>query len=177
MERATLARPYAEALAKLAADSGAWAAWSDRLALLAAVTADSQMRALVANPALNSDRLTELVLSVCGDRLGAEGSNLVRLLAENKRLLLAQEIAGQFERLKAAQEGELSAHVTSAYPLSEAQLAALVAKLETKFGRRINATQSTDAELIGGVVIQVGDEVMDASVRGGLETLGVTLKA
>jgi F-type H+-transporting ATPase subunit delta len=177
MERATLARPYAEALAKLAGGSGGWAAWSKRLALLAAVMEDAQMSALAANPAMEGARLADLVLSVCGDRLGAEGGNLVHLLAENKRLPLAREIAAQFEQLKATEEGELSAHITSAYPLSEAQMASMMAKLETKFGRTIKATQSTDPELIGGVVIQVGDEVMDASVRGGLETLGVTLKA
>jgi len=177
MERATLARPYAEAIAKLAAEANAWGPWSDRLAYLAAVAVDEQVLALAGNPAVDSSRVAELVLSVCGDKLGAEGGNLVKLLVENKRLTLAPEITAQFEVLKAAQEGELNAHVTSAYELTSAQMAALVAKLETKFGRKIKATQSTDAELIGGVVIQVGDEVMDASVRGGLEGLGVTLKA
>lgn len=177
MERATLARPYAEAIAKLAAGANAWSTWSERLALLAAVAGDGQIQALAGNPAVDSGRVAELVLAVCGEQLGAEGGNLVHLLAENKRLALAPEIMAQFEALKAAQEGELNAHVTSAYELTPAQLASLVAKLETKFGRKVNATQSTDAELIGGVVIQVGDEVMDASVRGGLEALGVTLKA
>lgn len=177
MERATLARPYAEALAKLAAEANAWGPWSDRLALLAAVAADAQVLALAGNPAVDSGRVAELVLAVCGEQLGTEGSNLVKLLAENKRLALAPEIAAQFQVLKAAQEGELNAHITSAYELTAAQMAGLVATLETKFGRKIKATQSTDAELIGGVVIQVGDEVMDASVRGGLEALGVTLKA
>lgn len=177
MERATLARPYAEALAKLAGEANAWGPWSDRLTLMAAVVADEQVQALVSNPAVDNGRVAELVLSVCGDVMGSDGANLVHLLAENKRLGLVAEIAAQFQVLKAAQEGELSAHVTSAYELTPEQMAGLVGKLETKFGRKINATQSTDPELIGGVVVQVGDEVMDASVRGGLETLGVTLKA
>lgn len=177
MERATLARPYAEATAKLAAEANAWGPWSERLALLAAVAGDEQIQALAANPAVEGARVADVVLAVCGDKLGDEGANLVRLLVENKRLGLAAEIAAQFQALKAAQEGELTAHVTSAFELSEAQMASLVAKLETKFGRKIKATQSTDPDLIGGVVIQVGDEVMDASVRGGLEQLAVTLKA
>jgi F-type H+-transporting ATPase subunit delta len=177
MERATLARPYAEAIAKLAAMGNAWTAWSERLAVLAAVAGDAQIQELASNPSVDSARIAAVVLDVCGAQMGAEGDNLVRLLAENKRLALAPEIAALFETLKAAQEGELNAHITSAYPLSDAQMAGMVAKLEAKFGRRINATQSTDAELIGGVVVQVGDEVMDASVRGGLESLGVTLKA
>ena len=177
MERATLARPYAEAIAKLAAQANAWEAWSDRLALLSAVASDPQVQDLSGNPQVEDGRVADLVVSVCGDKLGAEGGNLVRLLAENKRLALVPEVVAQFEVLKAAQEGEATAHITTAYELTAEQMAAMVAKLETKFGRKVIATQSTDPELIGGVVIQVGDEVMDASVRGGLETLGVTLKA
>jgi F-type H+-transporting ATPase subunit delta len=177
MERATLARPYAEAVGKLASEANSWGLWSDRLAILATVTADEQLRDLVSNPDIAGARIAELILSVCGDGMGSDGGNLVKLLVENKRLALLPEIVSRFEVLKAAQEGELSAHVTSAYELSDAQLASLVAKLEAKFGRKINATQSLDADLIGGVVIQVGDEVMDSSVRGGLEALAVTLKA
>lgn len=177
MERATLARPYAEAVAKLAAEGNAWDLWSKRLALLAQVAADEQMRDLSVNPAVAGERVSEILLAVCGNALGDEGSNLVQLLVENKRLALLPEIVVQFEALKAEQEGELTAHVTSAFALTNEQLAGLVAKLETRLGRKIIATQSVDAALIGGVIIQVGDEVMDSSVRGGLEALAVTLKA
>jgi F-type H+-transporting ATPase subunit delta len=177
MERSTLARPYADAVAKLAGDSNAWSAWSERIGLLAMVAADEQIQSLAANPAMPSERLTEVILAVCDGKLGAEGANLVGLLAENKRLNLLPEIVQLFEAMKAAHEGVLEAHVTTAFELSPAQMAGLLAKLEAKFGRKINATQSVDGELIGGVVIQVGDEVMDASVRGGLANLAVTLKA
>jgi F-type H+-transporting ATPase subunit delta len=177
MERATLARPYAEAIAKLAASGNAWAAWSDHLAMLNGVMADAQMQTVISNPAVDGKRVADLVISVCGAALPAEGGNLVQLLAENKRLGLVDEISAQFELIKAQQEGELTAHITSAFPLTAEQMAGLVAKLEAKFARKVNATQSTNAELIGGVVVQVGDEVMDASVRGGLEALSVTLKA
>ncbi len=177
MERATLARPYAEAVGKLAAEGKAWDRWSERLALLALVADDAQMRDLAGNPAVSAARVAEVILAVCGDKLGAEGGNLAKLLVENKRLTLLPEIVALFEVLKAAQEGELTAHITSAYALSNEQLAGLVAKLEVKLGRKITATQSLDVDLIGGVVIQVGDEVMDSSVRGGLASLAVTLKA
>lgn len=177
MERATLARPYAEAVAKLAAEAMTWDQWSERLALLALVAGDDQIKDLAANPSVANDRVIDIILNVCGEKLGAEGANLASLLAENKRLALLPEIVTLFEAAKAAQEGELSAHITSAYELSLGQVQGIVAKLETKFGRKVTATQSVDAELIGGVVIQVGDEVMDSSVRGGLEALAVTLKA
>lgn len=177
MERATLARPYADAVAKLAADGNAWARWSERLGLLAMVVEDDQISGLIGNPAVPAERLTEVIQAICADKLGAEGANLVGLLAENKRLGLLPEIVQLFEAEKAAQEGVLEAHITTAYELSAGQMAGLVARLEAKFGRKVSATQATDADLIGGVVIQVGDEVMDASVRGGLENLAVTLKA
>jgi F-type H+-transporting ATPase subunit delta len=177
MERATLARPYAEAVGKLAFEGTAWDLWSERLALLTLVAADDQIRDLAANPAVSASRVAEVIMAVSGDKLGAEGANLVNLLTENKRLSLLPEIRTLFEALKAAQEGELTAHISSAYELSKEQMDGLVAKLEAKFGRRVSATQSVDADLIGGVVIQVGDEVMDSSVRGRLEALAVTLKA
>jgi F-type H+-transporting ATPase subunit delta len=177
MERATLARPYAEAVGKLAVEGKAWDIWSERLALLGQVAGDPQMQDLAANPAISAERVVGVILAVCGDKLGSEGGNLVRMLVENKRLSLLPEIVILFEALKAEQEGELTAHVTTAYALTDAQLQGLVTKLESKLGRKITATQSVDADLIGGVVIQVGDEVMDSSVRGGLASLAVTLKA
>jgi F-type H+-transporting ATPase subunit delta len=177
MERATLARPYADAVAKLAEEGNAWALWSERLALLVMVVQDEQVQTLAANPSVSSDRVAGVILGVCGDSLGPEGANLVGLLAENKRLSLMPEIVQSFEAEKAAREGMLEAHVTTAYELSAEQLTGLMARLEAKFGRKITATQSVDPELIGGVVVQVGDEVMDASVRGGLANLAVTLKA
>ncbi|KAF0103334.1 MAG: F-type H+-transporting ATPase subunit delta [bacterium] len=177
MERATLARPYADAVAKLAAESDAWTAWSERLALLDMVLADPQIRALAENPGVSSDRLVEVILAVCGERIGAEGANLLGVLAENKRLALLPEIITLFEAEKAAREGVLEAHFTTAFELSAEQMSALVARLESRFSRKIAASQSVDSALIGGVVIQVGDEVMDASVRGGLQSLAVTLKA
>jgi F-type H+-transporting ATPase subunit delta len=177
MERATLARPYADAVAKLAGEGKAWAVWSERLGLLAMVAADDQISSLATNPSIPGERLTEVILGVCGDRLGVEGANLVGLLTENKRLILLPEIVQLFEAEKAAQEGVLETHITTAYELSAGQMAGLVARLEAKLGRKVSATQSLDADLIGGVVIQVGDEVMDASVRGGLANLAVTLKA
>lgn len=177
MERATLARPYADAVAKLAAAGNNWGPWSQRLALLAQVCGDAQVQALAGNPVVPAARVAELILAVCGAQLGAEGQNLARLLAENKRLALLPEIVRLFEVAKAAQEGVLEAHITTAYELNAGQMAGLVARLESKFGRKIHTTQSVDADLIGGVLIQVGDEIMDASVRGGLENLAVTLKA
>jgi F-type H+-transporting ATPase subunit delta len=176
-EITTIARPYAEAVAKLAGESQAWKSWSDMLATAAQVAADPQVAALAANPGIPAERVADVIISVCGSGLNAEGVNLIRTLAENKRFGALPEIARMFEEIKADQEGVLDARITTAFELTAEQMAGLVTKLEAKFGQKITASQEVDAALIGGVVIQVGDEVMDASVRGRLAGMAATLKA
>jgi F-type H+-transporting ATPase subunit delta len=176
-EITTIARPYAEAVARLAKEGNSWQTWSDMLAVAAQVASDPQVAALAGNPGVPAERVAEIIVTVCGDRLNAEGVNFVHLLAENKRFGALPEITCLFEELKAELEGVLEAHIATAFPLSDDQMAGLVAKLEAKFGHKIEASQHVDPELIGGVVIQVGDEVMDASVRGKLADMTATLKA
>jgi F-type H+-transporting ATPase subunit delta len=174
-EITTIARPYAEAVARLAKEGNNWQVWSDALSLATQVALDPQVAELAGNPAVPSAAVAEVIVAVCGKGLNAEGVNFVRLLADNKRFGSLPEISRLFEEIKAEQEGVLDARITTAYPLTNEQMAGLMAKLETKFGRKIGASQEVDTELIGGVVIQVGDEVMDASVRGRLASMAATL--
>ncbi len=176
-ELTTLARPYAEAVARLAKSTNNWSAWSDMLALLSAVSQDAQIAALSEHPRVTQEQLLQVIQTVCGDRLNPEGVNLLRLLVENKRLAVLPEIARLFEEMRAAEEGVLEARIVTAYELSRQQLAALVSRLEARFGRKVQATQEVDPALIGGVVIHAGDEVLDASVRGRLAELAATLTA
>ena len=176
-ELTTLARPYAEAIARLAKAGNAWSTWSDMLALLTRVAQDENIAALAVHPDVTQAQLLDVLLAVCGKQLSAEGVNFVRLLVENKRIAALPEIARLFEEMKAAEEGVLEARITTAYPLSDAQLVALVARLEARFGHKVSATQEVDSALIGGVVIHIGDEVLDASVRGKLAELAATLTA
>jgi F-type H+-transporting ATPase subunit delta len=176
-EITTIARPYAEAVAKLAGEGNTWKDWSAMLALSAGVAVDPQLAALAGNPAVPAERVADVIVAVCAEGLNAEGANFVRLLAENKRFSSLPEIARLFEEIKAEREGVLEARVTTAFELTADQMAGLMAKLEAKFDQKINAVQEVDTSLIGGVVIQVGDEVMDASVRGRLASMAATLKA
>lgn len=176
-EITTVARPYAEALARMAGEGGTWSAWSAMLDVATKVAGEAQVAALTNNPSLSASEVAEVIIAICGDQLNNEGANLVRVLAENKRFASLPEIARLFEEIKAEQEGVLESRITTAFALSETQLSALVDKLQNRFGCRINVTQAIDPELIGGVIIQVGDEVMDASVRGRLAGMAATLKA
>jgi F-type H+-transporting ATPase subunit delta len=99
------------------------------------------------------------------------------LLAQNQRLLLAGEIAELFEQLRNDHEGLIEARITSAFPIDTAQVDSIVQTLADRFGRKIKASVAVDPELIGGVSIRMGDEVIDASVRGKLAQMASALKA
>lgn len=175
-EDITIARPYAEAVFRLAKQGNALAEWAGMLDFAASVAADAQVQALVSDPNISDAQLESMFLSVCGKRLNEQGVNMVKLLIENGRLQLLPQIAALFEKLKAEQEGVLEASITSAFPMSDTQTKELVKHLESRFKRKIAASVSVDPELIGGVTVVAGDEVFDASVRGKLETMAAALK-
>jgi F-type H+-transporting ATPase subunit delta len=176
-ELSTLARPYAEAVFRMAKGENDLAGWSSRVATLAAIVSDAQLAALIADPAVSSDRVASLIIEVAGADLGERGSNFVKVLAENGRLTVLPEIAAQFETLKANAEGTLEATITSAQELTQAQIDDLVAGLKTKFNRAVNVQVAVDPELIGGAVIAIGDQVIDGSVKGRLQRMSFALQA
>ena len=179
-ENVTLARPYAEAAYQLAKSANALAAWSDALERLAAIAARPEMEECIGNPRLSPEQLAQLCLDVVASKekagLSAEQQNFVRVLADNDRLIVMPEISALFNELKHDHEGVKDAEIASAFALDDATLKNLVADLERKFGCKIQATVKVDAELIGGVRIAVGDEVIDASVRGKLAAMATALK-
>jgi F-type H+-transporting ATPase subunit delta len=174
-ENVTIARPYADAAFELARGAGALGPWSEALDRLAAVAADSSMQACFKDPKISTDQLNTLVKEVSGD-LTAEQQNFVRVLVENERLQVLPEIRDLFVALKNEHEGVLEAEIASAFPLDDAALAALKADLEARFKVAINISVIIAPELIGGVRIAVGDEVIDASVRGKLANMAAALK-
>jgi F-type H+-transporting ATPase subunit delta len=173
-ESLTIARPYAEAAFKLARDAGALPQWSDALARLSAVAGSEAARPLMGNPRVTDAQVAALIADVAGS-LTAEQRNFVSVLAGNDRLAVLPEIATAFEALRNGHEGVIDARIASAYPLSEQQVADVVATLEGKYGRKVKAAVSVDPDLIGGISIRIGDEVMDASVRGKLAQLADAL--
>ncbi|HUX23380.1 MAG TPA: F0F1 ATP synthase subunit delta [Burkholderiales bacterium] len=169
-EIATLARPYAEAVFRLADGSGRLADWSGTLVRLAQVAAHPDMQACIGNPNLGADRLYELFASLSGE-LDAEAQNLLRVLIANDRLVLLPEINVMFEALKNEREGVVDAQISTAFEIQGDQLASLVTDLEKRFRRKINPQVTVDKDLIGGVRVVVGDEVIDGSVRGKLSAM------
>ncbi|MHB1620822.1 MAG: F0F1 ATP synthase subunit delta [Sulfuricella sp.] len=176
-EVTTIARPYAEAVYRIAEQGGALDKWSQMLEFAATVVSDPQMQAVIGNPRLTAEQQRNTFLAVCEKNLDAQGVNLMQLLLENGRLTLLPVIREQFELLRALHGGVMDTEIFSAYPLSVAEKEDLVHRLESKYKRKIEATVTVDPELIGGIRIVAGDVVIDASVRGQLQHMAFTLKS
>lgn len=175
-ENVTLARPYAEAVFALARDGGTLDAWMAVLDRLAAVAADPAASGFIASPDVSEEQTVRLLTESVGVTLAPEQENLVRVLVSNQRALLLPEIRDLFKLLKNAQEGVRDAIVTSAYALDDAAQSRLQSDLEARFGSKLRLAVQIDPELIGGVRVAVGDEVIDASVRGKLAAMAAALQ-
>lgn len=174
-EIATIARPYAEALSKAAGAQAA--ALAAEVTALAAVAAEPQLRQFADNPKTTAEQVQDIVLSVLGTPVSAQARNFLRTVLDNGRLAALPEIAAQFQALVDAQSGVSQARIESAYPIDAAQLSEVVATLEKRFGRRLEAGVVVRPELIGGIRVVVGDEVLDTSVKARLEQMKVALTA
>jgi F-type H+-transporting ATPase subunit delta len=180
-ELVTIARPYAEAVFRIAqgdaAHGNAFADWSRMLQVAAAVAQDAQMTALIASPNVAAADVARVFLGVCDTELSEQGKNFVKTLIENDRLSVLPQVAALYEELKRSHQNEVEAVITSALPLTDAQVQELVSGLEKRFGHKVKATTEVDAGLIGGARIAVGDVVIDGSVTGQLAKMATALKS
>ncbi len=174
-ELATIARPYAEALFKAAGAQAADACgWLDELAVVAAQPA---LLAFAADPNVRAEQVYDVIAGVLKAPLPEIGRNFLRTAIDNDRVAALPEMARQFRALVNAQRGVADAVVESAFPIDEAQLAELQGVLEKRFGRQLRLNVQVKPELIGGVRVVVGDEVLDTSVKARLEHMRVALTA
>lgn len=175
-ELATIARPYAEALFRVA-KAGNLAQWSDLVSEMAQVGGHPDVKEFASNPKISDQQIADTFQSLLKSSVSAEAKNFIAMLVENGRFALLPEIGEQFQALKNAQEGAADAEITSAFEMSDAQVKELIATLEKKFGRKLNPSVTVDNALIGGVRVVVGDEVLDTSVRAKLQKMHTALAA
>jgi len=177
-ELSTIARPYAEALFQAAQKEGAnLESWSGLLNEFAELAKLEDVREALADPRLNDANRVELFAGLVKSPVSATARNFIELLVENDRMPVLPEIAEQFDLLKNKLEGTALAEITSAYALDDAQVQELIAALEKKFGLKLKPAVTVDADLIGGVRVVVGDQVLDTSVRAQLVRMRDTLAA
>ena len=179
-EIATIARPYAEALMKASA-SGDAATLAGEIGAVAQVATDPRMRQFADNPKAGEgqvfDVLTSVVRTPSGAPLSNAAKNLVRTVIDNGRWAALPEIAAQFQALVDVRTGTSQALIESAFPIDASQLADVKAVMEKRFGRRLEARVVVEPELIGGIRVIVGDEVLDTSIRARLEQMKAVLSA
>jgi F-type H+-transporting ATPase subunit delta len=185
-ELSTIARPYAEALfaaaragkdGKLAAGGGVAAQWAPAVDAIAALVADPVAAESLSNPALTDARRFELIGAVTKQSLPAPVGELLKLIIENGRLAAFPEVAAQFHTLRNAAEGSADCVIESAFAMSDAEVASLLAALSKKFPLKLKPEVRLNPSLIGGVRVTVGDRVLDSSVRARLDAMQARLTA
>lgn len=174
-ELATIARPYAEALFQATKnDLQATAAWLDELAV---ISGNTQLLQFAANPKATSEQVMGVVKGVAKSQLSVAADNFLRTVIDNGRLSALPEMAAQYRAHVNAQSGSSDAVVYSAFDISPAALADVTALLQKRFGRTLHVKVEIEPELIGGIRVVVGDEVLDTSVKARLDQMKVALIA
>ena len=175
-ELTTVARPYATAAFNFAVEQKAIVEWQEMLVFAGEVAANETVEELLAG-SMAADKLAEVFINICGEQLNTHGQNLIKVLAENKRLSALPEIAALYAELKAEFEKEIDVQVTSATELSADQQSKLSASLEQRLARKVKLNCNVNPDLIAGMVIKAGDTVIDGSVKSKLNRLADALQA
>lgn len=177
-ELLTLARPYAKAAFAYASEQGVTDNWSNALQVLSAAVQDEAFSAYLNRPELTPKEQVELFAKVLGQDQTTEAvSKFLTLLAENGRLSLLPEIAAEYEQLKSQNNNTVDVVIESALPLTSVQEQLLAHALEKRFKAEVNVSVEVKPELIAGVVIRAGDQVIDDSALNKLEKMRTRLLA
>lgn len=170
-------RTYARSLFEAAKEAGRLGAVRQDLDDFVDATRQvPELQELLRNPQLDRRAKAAVVEAVAGES-DLFVSNLLRLLIEKGRGGEVEEVAEEFERLAAIEEGRLSVELTTAYELTDDEARAIVGQIERSSGRKVEATRTVDSDLIGGIVVRAGSRRVDASLRGRLDRLGRELSS
>lgn len=175
---AGLAGRYAVALFDLASESNAIDAVAKSLGDLRAGLAESaDLSALIASPVVSRGDAANAVGAVAkAMKLDSLTTNFLGVLAENRRLADLPKMIDAFDAIIAAHRGEVTAKVTSAHPLTAEQLKELTANLKTRVGRDVAVVTTVDPAILGGLVVQLGSQLIDGSIRTRLNSFAQAMK-
>jgi F-type H+-transporting ATPase subunit delta len=176
--QASLAGRYATALFELARDERQLEAVGTSLAGLREALRDSaEFRELIASPLVGRDESLGAVRAVAASmKLDPITSNFLGVLAQNRRLGQLANVIRFFNLLAAAHRGETTAEVVSAHPLDDGQVEALKANLRSRLGRDVNVDLTVDPAILGGLVVKIGSQQIDGSIRTKLNTVAQAMK-
>jgi F-type H+-transporting ATPase subunit delta len=176
--QASLSGRYAAALFDLAREAKAIDAVEASLGTLdAALTESADLKRLVSSPLVGRDAAANAVRAVAASlKLDPLTTNFLGVLAQNRRLSQASAVIAAFRAMAAAHRGETSAQVTTAHPLTDDQLTALKAKLKTRVGRDVSVATKVDPSILGGLIVKIGSQMIDSSIRTKLNSLALAMK-
>lgn len=163
-------RRYADAAFEIAQRDGTVETWRRELDEAAAAATRGDLESVLANPAIPADQRVAAAERVFAS-LSGPVRNLVLLLVRRGRIEQLPRVAAEFRRLDDRRQGITHATATSAAPLDDTEIRAITARLEQMTGDRIVLETAVDPDILGGVVVRVGDRLIDGSVRGRLERL------
>ncbi len=172
MRDSTIARNYAEALIALANKANGVDAWGAIIGGLSdAISGDATLQNFLAAPQVAATEKKRVIEKAFSGKVPMPMLRFVQKLIDNRRQMLLPEIATQYASLVDAQTGRVHANVTVAREASEAERAAIAAQLSQKLGKTVVPHIIVNPDILGGVIVRVGDTVMDGSVRKRLTTL------
>lgn len=179
-ELTTIARPYAKAafdfaVEQQAQNKSAVEKWTEMLSFVSQVVENQEMQHFLTSD-LSANSVADTVISICGDQLDQYGQNLIRLMAENKRLTVLPAVFAQFQHYVREHQAIAEVNVVSAQPLSKEQQDKIAVAMEKKLARKVKLNCSIDSTLIAGVIIRTDDFVIDGSSRGQLARLANELQ-
>ncbi|TKF31338.1 F0F1 ATP synthase subunit delta [Vibrio kanaloae] len=172
----TIARPYAKAAFDFAVDKGELDQWGQMLTFADEVAQNDDVHNLLSS-SMTAEKLAEIFIVICGEQFDEFGQNLIKVMAENGRLMAFPDVCKQFLLLKQEHEKEIDVEVTSAVELSKEQRADISSKLEQRLARKVQLNCSIDETLLSGVIIRAGDLVIDNSARSRLDRLSDALQS
>lgn len=176
--QASLAGRYATALFDLAREAKAIDTVEASLGKLrAAIDESADFRRLTGSPVVSRDGAASAVAAVARSmKLDSLTTRLLGVLAANRRLAQLGAVIASYHALAADHRGETTAHVTSAHPLAAGQVSALKAQLKARIGRDVSVDLDVDPALLGGLVVRIGSQMIDSSIRTRLNSLAHAMK-
>ena len=169
---------YATALFDLAKDHGALdAVAGDLTAVGGMMDGSAELTRLVRSPVFSADdqsRAFSAVLALAG--VSGLTQNFVKVIARNRRLFALPDMIRDFHKLFAQHKGEMTAEVTSAHPLTDAQRGQLLDSLKSSLGKTVHLTAKVDPSILGGLIVKAGSRMIDSSIKTKLNNLKFAMK-
>ena len=143
----------------------------------ALLNGSDDLRRLVRSPAFSGEEQSKAIGAILAKaNIGGLAGNFLKLLAKNRRLFAVSDMIKGFHAIAARERGEITAEVTSAQPLTDAQTAALSDQLKASLGKAVSLQTKVDPSLLGGLIVKIGSRMIDSSLRTKLSMLKVAMK-